>query len=412
MYNFRYNKVFIMTSRDPIGFLKSEYIELVNNQLDWVHRSLQGPSDTICKVDGKELLMLCSNNYLGLANHPKLREKAIEAINTHGAGSGSVRAIAGNMDLHEILEKRLANFKEQEAVMITQSGFAANAGVIPQLVPEKNDYILSDELNHGSIIDGVRLSKATKGVYKHNDMNSLEEKMREVEKLNPRRILLITDGVFSMDGDFAKLDEIQKIVSPYGAMIYVDDAHGDGVLGRNYSGKGIVDHFGLQGKVHVEMNTFSKAMGTIGGAITGSSDLITWARNKTRTYLLSGSHPPAVLGASIGAIDVLESEPIVKKLWDNIAYFRKRIIDMGYDHALTKASGTAILPVILGENSVAREFSNLLINQGVFALPIVFPMVPKGTARIRVMMNASLTKDQLDKALTAFESAGKQLKVL
>jgi len=356
--------------------------------------------------------MLCSNNYLGFANHPKLKEAAVKAVKTHGAGSGSVRAIAGNMDLHEELEKRLAKFKEQEAVMITQSGFAANSGVIPQLAPDKNDYILSDELNHGSIIDGVRLSKATKGIYKHNDMSSLEEKMKEIEKLDPRRIMLITDGVFSMDGDFSKLDEIQKIVEPYGVMIYVDDAHGDGVLGRNFKGKGIVDHFGLQGKIHIEMNTFSKAMGTVGGAITGSQDLVNWARNKTRTYLLSGSHPPAVLGSSIAAIDILESEPIVKKLWDNIEYFRKRLIDMGYDHQITLNSGTGIIPVILGENAIAREFSNKLLDEKLFALPIVFPMVPKGTARIRVMMNASLTTDHLDMALIAFEKVGRDLKVI
>lgn len=401
-----------MAIKNPVSFMKEEYEELKANQIDWVHRRLEGPSDVICKVDGKELLMLCSNNYLGLANHPKLKEAAIEAVKTHGAGSGSVRAIAGNMDLHEELEQRLAKFKEQEAVMLTQSGFAANSGVIPQLAPDAKDYILSDELNHGSIIDGVRLSKATKGVYKHNDMSSLEGKMKEIEKLKPRRILLITDGVFSMDGDFAKLDQIQKIVQPYGAMIYVDDAHGDGVLGRNFKGKGIVDHFGLQGKVHVEMNTFSKAMGTIGGAITGSQDLVTWARNKTRTYLLSGSHPPAVLGASIAAIDILETEPIVKKLWDNINYFRKRIIEMGFNHPITQNSATAIIPVVLGENSVARNFSNELFNDGIFALPIVFPMVPKGTARIRVMMNAALTQEHLDKALASFENVGKKLKVI
>ena len=399
-------------SRDPVSFFQSEYQEMKANKIDWVHRRLEGPSDVVCTVDGKKMLMLCSNNYLGLANHPKLKEAAIEAVKTHGAGSGSVRAIAGNMDLHEELEKKLAKFKEQEAVMVTQSGFAANSGVIPQLAPDEKDYILSDELNHGSIIDGVRLSKATRGVYKHSDMSSLEDKMREIESLNPRRILLITDGVFSMDGDYAKLDEIQKIVEPYGAMIYVDDAHGDGVLGRNYKGKGIVDHFGLQGKVHVEMNTFSKAMGTIGGAITGSQDLVTWARNKTRTYLLSGSHPPAVLGASLAAIAILEKEPIVKKLWDNITYFKKRLVEIGYTHPITENSATAIIPVVLGENSVARDFSNALFDAGIFALPIVFPMVPKGTARIRVMMNAALSKEQLDQALTSFEQVGKKLKVV
>lgn len=401
-------------TRNPTAFLKEEYQSLVNQQLDWVHRVLEGPSTAECSVEGKKVMMLCSNNYLGLSAHPRLREAAIESIKTHGVGSGSVRAIAGNMDLHEELERRLANFKEQEAVMSTSSGFAANAGVIPQLAPAKEDYILSDELNHGSIIDGVRLSKAQKGIYKHSDMSSLEEKMKEIEKLNPRRVLLITDGVFSMDGDYAKLDEIQKIVEPYGVMIYVDDAHGDGVLGRNKKGKGIVDHFGLQGKVHVEMNTFSKAMGTIGGAITGSQDLVNFARNKTRTYLLSGSHSPPVTAASIAAIDVLEdpNEGLVPKLWDNIEYFKKRIIDIGFNHEITANSQTAIMPIILGENKTAKEFSTKLLKEhSIFALPIVFPMVPQGTARIRVMMNATLTKEQLDTALSAFETVGKELKL-
>ncbi|MFW9927882.1 MAG: aminotransferase class I/II-fold pyridoxal phosphate-dependent enzyme [Candidatus Thorarchaeota archaeon] len=400
-----------MSSRN-LSFLTNEYQDLVNQRLDWVHRVLEGPSTAECIVEGKKVIMLCSNNYLGLSNHPKLKEAAIKAINTHGVGSGSVRAIAGNMDLHEELEKKFARFKEQQGVMITQSGYAANAGVIPQLAPSEEDYILSDELNHGSIIDGVRLSKATKGVYKHSDMDSLEKKMKEIESLNPRRILLVTDGVFSMDGDYAKLDEIQKIVEPYGAIIYVDDAHGDGVLGSNESGKGIVDHFKLQGKVHIEMNTFSKAMGVVGGAITGSKALVSWARNKTRTYLLSGSHPPPVVAASIAAVDIIQKEPLVPNLWKNINYFRNEIINLGFDHDITRKSQTAIIPVILGENDIAREFSNLLFNQGIFALPIVFPMVPKGTARIRVMMNATLSKDQLDVALSAFEKAGKSLKVL
>lgn len=389
-----------------------EYNDLVEKKLDWVHKILAGPSTAECVVDGKKVIMLCSNNYLGLSFHPKLIEAAKSSIETHGVGSGSVRAIAGNMDLHEELEEKFAEFKEQEGVMITQSGYAANAGVIPQLAPSEEDYILSDELNHGSIIDGVRLSKAKKGVYKHNDMNSLEEKMREIDKLKPRRILLVTDGVFSMDGDYAKLDEIQKIVEPYGVIIYVDDAHGDGVLGSNKSGKGIVDHFKLQGKVHIEMNTFSKAMGTVGGAITGSKSLVSWARNKTRTYLLSGSHPPPVVAASIAAVKVIQEEPLVPQLWENIDYFRKEIIGLGFDHEITQNSQTAILPVILGENEIAREFSQKLFENGIFALPIVFPMVPKGTARIRVMMNATLLKDQLNKSLTSFEKVGRELKVL
>ncbi|MHA1991011.1 MAG: aminotransferase class I/II-fold pyridoxal phosphate-dependent enzyme [Candidatus Hodarchaeales archaeon] len=393
-------------------FMDDEYNDLVNKKLDWVHKILAGPSTAECVVDDKKVTMLCSNNYLGLSYHPKLIKAAKKSIETHGVGSGSVRAIAGNMDLHEELERNFAKFKEQEGVMITQSGYAANAGVIPQLAPSEEDYILSDELNHGSIIDGVRLSKAKKGVYKHNDMNSLEGKMQEIDKLKPRRTLLVTDGVFSMDGDYAKLDEIQRIVEPYGVIIYVDDAHGDGVLGSNKSGKGIVDHFKLQGKVHIEMNTFSKAMGTVGGAITGNKSLVSWARNKTRTYLLSGSHPPPVVAASIAAVEVIQEEPLVPQLWDNIDYFRKEIINLGFDHEITQNSQTAILPVILGENDIAREFSQKLFDNGIFALPIVFPMVPRGTARIRVMMNATLSKEQLNISLSAFEKVGKELNVL
>ena len=412
-----------MTKRDPTGFLKAEYQELVDNALDWKHRTLESSSDPECVIEGKKVIMMCSNNYLNLSTHPHVVKKALEAVEKYGAGSGSVRAIAGNMLIHEELERKLAEFKEQEAVMITQTGYAANAGVIPQLVPSSEDVIISDELNHGSIIDGVRLSKAQRGkdfIYKHSNMGELEQCLKNADKVNARRVLVTTDGVFSMDGDAAKLDEIQKLAEQYGAMIYVDDAHGDGVLGRNKSGKGIVDHYGLQGKVHVEMNTFSKAMGTVGGAITGSQDLVNFCRNKTRTYLLSGSHPPAVAGASIGSIEVLQNkdgkfEPVVAKLLDNCDYFKKGIVNIGFNHPITVAAAdtpTGIMPIICGENDKAKAMSNRLYEEGIFALPIVFPMVPKGTARIRVMMTAGLTKEHLEKALAAFEKIGKELKIL
>ncbi len=400
--------------RDPSSFLKQEMEEIRKTGREWVHRTLEGPSDTVCKVEGEKVIMLCSNNYLGLSNHPKMKEAALEAVKTHGVGSGSVRAIAGNMDLHEQWEKRLAKFKEQDAGFVTSAGFTANEGIIPQLAPGKEDVILSDELNHGSIIDGVRLSKARRAVYKHNDMGDLEKVLIQLEKENPRRILLITDGVFSMDGDTAKLDEIYNISSPYGAMIYVDDAHGDGVLGRNYSGKGLVDHYNLQGKVHIEMGTFSKAFGTMGGSVVGSKELVTWCRNKTRSYLLSGSHPPATAAASIKAMDLIEHEEpdLVKRLWDNINYFKKNIIAMGYNHAITEATTTAIIPIIFGDPLKSKEASNLLYSDyGIFALPIVFPMVPRGLDRIRVQANAALTKEQLDEGLRAFEELGNKLKI-
>lgn len=401
--------------QESMNFLKTEMKEITDAGREWVHRVLEGPSDTICKVEGNEVIMLCSNNYLGLSNHPKMKEAAINAIKTHGVGSGSVRAIAGNMDLHEQWEKRLAEFKEQEAAFITSAGFAANQGVIQQLVPTPDDVILSDRLNHGSIIDGIRTTKAKRAVYEHCDMGSLEDEISKVSKENPRRILVITDGVFSMDGDHAPLDEIYKVCEPYSnAIIYVDDAHGDGVLGKNYSGKGLVDHYGLQGKVHIEMGTFSKAFGTMGGSIVGSQDLIRWCRNKTRSYLLSASHPPATAAASIKALDLIQYEEpdLVKKLWENIKYFKKEIIDIGYNHEITSASTTAIIPIIFGDPLKAKEASNSLYSEyGIFALPIVFPMVPRGLDRIRVQANAALSKEQLDKGLRAFEEIGKKLKI-
>lgn len=401
--------------REATKFLELEMNEIREAGREWVHHVLEGASDTISNVEGKKVIMLCSNNYLGLSNHPKMKKAAIEAVKTHGVGSGSVRAIAGNMDLHEKWEQRLAEFKEQEAGFITSAGFTANQGVIQQLAPTTDDVILSDRLNHGSIIDGVRATKAKRVVYEHCDMASLEAELTKLAKDDPRRLLIITDGVFSMDGDHAPLDEIYKICEPYPqALIYVDDAHGDGVLGRNYSGKGLVDHYGLQGKVDIEMGTFSKAFGTMGGSIVGSKELVTWCRNKTRSYLLSGSHPPATAAASIKALDIIEHEEpdLVKRLWDNINYFKGQIIGMGYNHEITDASTTAIIPIIFGDPLKAREASDLLYTDyGVFALPIVFPMVPRGLDRIRVQMNATLTKDQLDTGLRAFEKLGKKLKI-
>jgi glycine C-acetyltransferase len=354
--------------------------------------------------------MLCSNNYLGLSTHPKLREAAIKAIKTHGVGSGSVRPIAGNMDLHIELEKRLAKFKRAEASLVYTSGFTANSGLIPQLVG-KEDLIVSDELNHGSIIDGVRLSVAERAIYKHRDAGDLERVLGEAEKHKPayRRILIITDGVFSMDGDIAPLDEIAKAAERHGAMVYVDDAHGEAVLGE--AGRGIVSHFHLDHKrVQVEMGTFSKAFGVIGGHVSGTRDLVNFAYNKSRTWLLTASHPPPVAAACIAAIDVLENEPQhVKKLWENTNYFKKGLVEYGFN---TGKSQTPITPVIIGENATAKRFSTRLYEEGVFALPIIFPMVPKGTARIRTIMNSALTKGDLDQALESFEKVGKELRVV
>ncbi|PNX46067.1 MAG: 8-amino-7-oxononanoate synthase, partial [Thermoplasmata archaeon M9B1D] len=347
-----------------------------------------------------------SNNYLNLSNHPRLIQAAIDAAKKFGAGSGSVRAIAGTMALHMEVEKRLAKFKGTESSLIYQTGFAANAGLIPQLAG-KEDVIISDELNHGSIIDGVRLTKADRAVFKHKDMSELEKVLKESDK-KYRRILIITDGVFSMDGDIAPMDKIVELAQEYGAMTYVDDAHGEGVIGPD--GRGIGAHFGIEGKIDVEMGTFSKAYGVVGGLIAGSQDLVNFAYNKSRTWLLSGSHPPAVAGAQLAAIDVLETEPEhVKNLWDNTKYFKKELVNMGFN---TGDSETPITPVIVGESSKAKELSNNLFKEGIFALPIVFPMVAKDKARIRTMMNAGLTKKDLDFTLDKFEKLGKQLEII
>ena len=394
-------------TRDPTQFLRAEYEDLVRQDLDWKMRVLSGPSTPWCQVDGKKVLMFCSNNYLGLSNHPRLKEAAIEAIRTHGVGSGSVRPIAGTMDLHVELERRLARFKRAEASLVFQTGFSTNAGLIPQLAGD-GDLIVSDELNHGSIIDGVRLSKADKAVYQHGNVEDLERVLAGAEEHRPsyRRVLVITDGVFSMDGDMAPLDRIAKAAKAHGAMVYVDDAHGEGVLGEG--GRGIVSHFHLsRDDVQVEMGTFSKAFGVVGGHVSGSKDLVNFAFNKSRTWLLSGSHPPPVAAACLAAVDVLEKEEEhVKRLWSHTRRFKNAMSDAGFDIG---KSETPITPILVGESRKAKELSQKLLEQGVFALPIVFPMVAKDKARIRTIMNAALSEDDVHFAIGAFQKAGKEL---
>jgi len=378
--------------------------------LDWKLREVQGPSEPVAMVDGREVLILCSNNYLGLTTHPKMKQAAIQAVKKYGVGSGAVRAISGTMDLHMELEKRLAKFKNSEASLTYPTGFAANSGLIPQLVGE-GDLIISDELNHGSIIDGVRLTKADRAVYKHTNMDDLTNVLRETEKHVPeyRRILIITDGVFSMDGDIAPLDKIAKLSAEHGAMVYVDDAHGEGVLGEG--GRGIVSHFKLDHrKVHVEMGTFSKGFGTVGGHISGSLDLVRFAWNKSRTWLLSSSQPPPVIAATIAAIDVLEKEPRhVKRLWKNTRYFKKAVQDLGFDTGLSQ---TPIIPIIVGESHKAKALADKLYEKGIFVVPIVFPMVARDRSRIRVQMSSKLTTEQLDKVIGSIESIGKELNII
>ncbi len=395
--------------RNPSAFLRDEYEQLVRDELDWKLRVLKGPSGPWCVVDGKNVLMLCSNNYLGLSTHKKLKEAASRAAKSHGTGSGSVRTIAGNMDLHMELERRLARFKGVEASLVYQSGYATNVGLIPQLA-DKEDLIISDELNHGSLIDGIRLSHAERAVYRHSDAGDLERVIDEAERRTSsyRRILIVTDGVFSMDGDIAPLDRLAKLAQEHGAMLYVDDAHGEGVLGEG--GRGIVSHFKLsRDAVQVEMGTFSKAFGAVGGHISGSRDLINFAYNRSRSFLLSTSHPPAVVAACIAAIDVLEREPRhVQRLWENTRFFKRGMKDLGFD---TGRSETPITPILVGESSVAKMMSRKLFEEGVFALPIVYPLVAKGQARIRTIMNAQLTTEDLDFAMRAFEKAGNELRI-
>ncbi len=392
--------------RDPTGFLREEYEALVAQSLDWRIRVLKGPSAPRSVVDDKEVVMLCSNNYLNLSNHPKLKRAAAQAARTHGAGSGSVRPIAGTMDLHEELERRIAHFKRREAALFYVSGFAVNTGLLPQLVVE-GDAIVTDELNHGSIIDGVRLTKAQRYIYKHNDVADLERCLKEADA-TARRILVVSDGVFSMDGDIAPVDQIAKVSEEFGAMVYIDDSHGEGVLGEG--GRGVANHFRVEEKIHIEMGTFSKALGVVGGYAAGSNDLRLFALNKSRTWLLSGSHPPATVASCIAAIDVLETEPKwVERLWKNTKYFKKELVAMGFDIG---KSQTPITPVMLGESAVAKRFSERLFEEGVFALPIVFPMVARDKARIRNIVNAGLARKDLDFALAAYEKIGKELKVI
>ena len=381
--------------------LGEELRGLDQQDLLWRVRTLQSPSAPHAKVDGKNVIVLCSNNYLGLANHPKLKQAAIAAARKYGAGSGSVRVIAGTLDLHVKLEKELAAYRGTESSITFQSGYATNLGTIMCLVDER-DLIISDELNHGSIIDGCRLTKAERRVYKHKDMGDLEKQLQGTERF--RRVLVITDGVFSMDGDIAPLKDIVNLAQEHNAMTYVDDAHGDGVLGEN--GRGITNHFHLEGKVDIDMGTFSKAFGCVGGYVVGSKDLCVYLQNKVRSYLLSGSHPPAVAGACIAALQLVQRQPsLVKKLWDNTRYFKKGLKDIGFD---TGNSETPITPVIVGDAGKARELADNLFKAGIFVLPIVFPMVARDKARVRTIVTSAHTRKDLYAALTAFEKVGKQ----
>ncbi|MGI6162331.1 MAG: glycine C-acetyltransferase [Bacillota bacterium] len=389
-----------------IEFIAQEIESLREQGLFNIIRTIEGPQGGWFTVDGKKVLNLCSNNYLGFADHPKLKEAAKKAVDEYGVGPGAVRTIAGTQSIHLELEKKLAEFKHAPACIVFQAGFTANTAVIPAITGD-GDIIFSDELNHASIIDGCRLSKARVVRYAHNDKEDLRKQIRE-HKDSARRMLIITDGVFSMDGDIAPLPEIVEVADEFGAMVMVDDAHGEGVLGD--SGRGIVNHFKLEGKVEVEVGTLSKAFGVMGGFITGPAVLIDYLKQRGRPFLFSTGLTPADTAAAIAAIDVLlESDEPVKRLWDNAAYFQKGLKAAGFD---TGHSQTPITPVMLGEAKLASDFSKRLFEKDIFAQSISYPTVARGKARIRCMLSAAHTKEDLDFAVARFTEVGKELGVL
>lgn len=366
-------------------------------------KELQSPQNPRSTINGREVINLSSNNYLGLADDPRLKEAMIKATEQFGAGSGAVRTIIGTMTIHNQLEEKLAAFKHTEAAVVFQSGFTCNSGVIPILVGD-GDAIISDELNHASIIDGCRLSKAVTLRYKHSDMDDLRRVLTETEGKYRRR-LIITDGVFSMDGDIGKLPEIVELAEKHGCMTYVDDAHSSGVLGTN--GQGSVHHFGLNGRVTVQVGTLSKAVGVLGGYVAGPRALIELLWHKGRPFLFSTSHPPGVAAACLKAIEIMEQEPqLIETLWENTRYFKAKLEALGFN---TGRSETPITPVIAGDEVKAMKLSDRLLEEGVFAQGIAFPTVPRGTARVRTIVTAAHTKADLDEAIRAFEKVGREL---
>jgi glycine C-acetyltransferase len=370
-------------------------------------RTLTSPQGARLIVDGRQVLNFCSNNYLGLANHPRLVAAARQAVEQYGVGPAAVRTIAGTMGLHLDLERRLAAFKGVEAAITFQSGFTANLGAIPALVA-KEDVIFSDELNHASIIDGCRLSGATTLRYSHASPQDLQRVIAESQGAGYRRKLIITDGVFSMDGDVAPLPEIYEVARDTGCLLLVDDAHGEGVLGRG--GRGIVDHFGLHGKVDVEVGTLSKAFGVVGGIVAGRQIIIDWLRQRGRPFMFSSAMTVPDVAACLAGLDVLEeSDALVRRLWENTEYFKREMQGLGFDIG---KSTTPITPVMLGEAPLAQEFSRRLFDQGVFAMALGFPTVARGKARIRVMISAAHAREDLDRGLAAFETVGRALKVI
>jgi len=393
---------------DKTVFIRNEVQALKEQGLYNTIRTIEGPQGPRLIVNGQEVLNFCSNNYLGLANDPRMVVAATEALERYGVGPGAVRTIAGTMTIHTELEDALARFKGVDATISFQSGFTANLAVIPALVGN-GDVIISDELNHASIVDGVRLCKAGRKVYAHNDVDALCERLAEARAEGANRILVITDGVFSMDGDLAPLDRIVDAADEFDAMVMVDDAHGEGVVGRG--GRGIVDHFDLHGRVDVEVGTMSKAFGAVGGYVAGSTELIEWLRQRGRPFLFSSAVPPSDVAACLAAVEILDaSTELVDRLWSNAASFKAMMTATGFDIG---SSETPITPVMLGDEHLARDFSRrLLEGHAVFAQAISFPTVARGKARIRVMISAAHSERDLEEGAAAFTAVGRELGVV
>jgi len=389
-----------------LQYLSDELNKLREQKLYQKLRILETEQRAVARFDGREVINLSSNNYLGLTTHPKLKQKAREAVEKYGVGSGAVRTIAGTMTLHMALEEKIARFKNVEASVVFQSGFTANAGTV-QAILSKEDVIISDELNHASIIDGCRLSRAQIRVFPHKDIEACEKVLKEIQN-HPGRKLLITDGVFSMEGDIAPLPQLVELAEKYGCIMMIDDAHASGVLGRN--GRGTVDHFNLHGRVDIQVGTLSKAVGALGGYVCSTRDTIEYLYHRARPFLFSTSHPPSVAATCIAAFEVMEEEPQrLEKLWANTQYFKEGLKKLGFN---TGVSETPITPVIVGDAALAHEFSRQLFAEGVFAQSIGFPTVPVGKARIRTIVTATHTEEELARALGILGSVGKKLKIV
>jgi len=400
-----------ISRRPQLAHLTAQLDDLKQRGTYFKLRILDDEQAAVCTYDGKQVINLASNNYLGLCNHPRLREAAIAATQKYGVGSGAVRTIAGTMRIHMELEEKIAAFKGVEACVVFQSGFAANAGTVSSILG-KEDFILSDELNHASIIDGARLSKAKIKVFRHKDVAHAEELLKEIQH-EPGRKLLITDGVFSMDGDIGPVNKLCDLADKYGAIMMVDDAHASGVLGRN--GRGSVDHFHCTQRVDVQVGTLSKAIGALGGYVCGSRDLIDYLYHRARPFLFSTSHPPSVAATCIAAFDLLEAEPErIQRLWDNTNYFKQQLAAAGFDIGgdTTPASETPITPILIGDGRKTMDFSRALFEAGVMATGIAFPTVPEGKARVRTIMTSEHTRSQIDQALEILTTVARKTNIL